>query len=1632
MLKCVGVCGFSGDEFSQRRSFNTNGVGGKKSRMARKSLFCLCALTAAMVLGCEDTKHEAPVGAGGDIGPVLTNKPHDEVTRGFAMNARNGCALDSDCAAGLFCFHGACTSQCSATKPCDVGTCSERGRCVKSNSAQSLARDLKTDLSEAQKSSVVDSIPGARIHAKPSEKTYVEKGANKVEMTIVTEESYGAISYTVTDVVDGTISDVETVEPEIDEVTGQATYIITVNTVQSSLGEQGSVETVVVDTSLGSYEVALVPQKPATALYEGSVMADNFAGVGLPIRFGLEVVPENINKYEDIKGLTLYLPSSGSDLFSPEIVSDASKTVWSKVKMQKSDECIDESNDSCWVAEYSTNDYTFAGSRLVDASQKVNRSIRIEIYGYDADSGMMFDGAMRDIIAGVYRNADLSGKKQWAKAAMNGVFIANRSSAFDTSAEGFESVDHVKNAEQLRPLDGAAADVCNDSSIAALMAFAKCDEDDDACDLSDCASIATLDAYKSSEAAQKCLLAAADKLVASDDMVSKIIEKLITREATDLNPVHGFATLQEFMNDCALDGGICKERPEITCAVDLLGRSYLTSDDSNKVEMLKNWHQLLRESYLGRQYSAWQNDTEVRRKWLENSTSPSFLASTLEKINSDMLGLWERNVFNAHQHVMARQFNQTSLEVLTRVESDPVIVAERDVILSEFADGWAGVSDSLSLGLRRYNTLYQNTIDRKTKAAQMRPHLFDLYYAGLVETALNKDYGNGSLNASYGKDLFTNVSTLRQLDRSFSSLVFMRDAEVVTSTSVDPLTGNALVLSDRKKLAKETVAAAQARRDKVFDDYDHKTINREQINATLTNAIDSLQTELVSICGLPRGCRTVEDKDCAPRAIPGFCGFDIPADSDRPGDVDKALDVSTVDVNSQIAYYANKKYKIDKNTALEKNNLYDFYSMTNTGEAAEAILAYRSAVKDVDIAKSEYIALYNKVTIAESTCESYAANIESWNVSRNELLRTIQKNIEVINAHYDNITQAERDKIAGELKLLEDAYKQQSDYIKNWKDVVAKNYMGEQNKYITEINSLTKYVSDLEYSASVMDGLKDVAQSLWEEPTTPDSLFGFSKFGAAKAVVTAAFNVIIFGLEGAANTANKKIADNEKDMELSTLNYEYTTELDSLNNDLKLQELELNLQRSLAKYDSYGDKDSCMAASETDCHSEVVCNCSDADDDLSDIYSEVSCPTEKGCKLETSWYVMGLDQWILSEQNAIDSLDEVNDTLRELFEVQDAYNRDLQDLDFKRSEYLSLSQDLIVKREQILKAEIAQYTALKHYYAVLQRAVTLQSQYDAAKERLQKINNLYSTPAAIFAFASDLEIVESKIELAKERIYDYLAAVEYLSVRPFVDLRRATYLARSTNDLDAIIDQIDTVVTKCGGGTNNVATVEVSAREMMGITQDTAEMTAGERFRSVIAKGNIPINSLTRYTVDSNVRDLVKKGLDLRSGTFAVTIDKQMNLATTCNAKIESIAIQIVGNDVIKPGAGENVVPTITLFYDGQAQLVSCQPNIDTLVSTINPSNPDESTLDITTSYGKYSTFVVTPTKISPTAKINEYGEANITLAGKPFATSYTVLIDTTISENSKIDWDKVDDIKFKINYSYQDLFPNTSACVSL
>ena len=62
---------------------------------------------------------------------------------------------------------------------------------------------------------------------------------------------------------------------------------------------------------------------------------------------------------------------------------------------------------------------------------------------------------------------------------------------------------------------------------------------------------------------------------------------------------------------------------------------------------------------------------------------------------------------------------------------------------------------------------------------------------------------------------------------------------------------------------------------------------------------------------------------------------------------------------------------------------------------------------------------------------------------------------------------------------------------------------------------------------------------------------------------------------------------------------------------------------------------------------------------------------------------------------------------------------------------------------------------------------------------------------------------------------------------------------------------------------------------------------------------------------------------------------------------------------------------------------------------------------------------------VSPVAGVNEFPlNLNQTLGGLPLASQYTVLIDTTAGQNEDIDWSRLEDVKLRVEYGYQDLFP--------
>lgn len=746
----------------------------------------------------------------------------------------------------------------------------------------------------------------------------------------------------------------------------------------------------------------------------------------------------------------------------------------------------------------------------------------------------------------------------------------------------------------------------------------------------------------------------------------------------------------------------------------------------------------------------------------------------------------------------------------------------------------------------------------------------------------------------------------------------------------------------------------------------------------------------------------------------------------------------------------------------------------STGDAAEAILAYREAYTDYLIAVSDAQALYNKIQNSKAVTDAYEANLKKWHEDRVATLKKIISNVQALNEITGNMTEAEQIKLKQTSDELEAAYKKQEDNVTAWEKL--------KNTYEDETSDNINYIRDLTIAAMWMDKIQNVGNAMIGDVF---SVFGLDKFAqpfgfgllAVDTAINAIFSVVSGGLQTAIEFANANQAK-------ADMKYEFAVELNDRNTELAIQELEKDLQSDLSYYKTVSDcknigkshqcisEEKCVYIKNSDSKQEEENNTADDKpsptgnpDTLTYYAYDSKCPNVEGYTLTESkkcdykkkdnttdgsgtitkyidggecpnvegytltdssnpnvtYYELGADQYALVAGGVVTQYRQINLLLKQWTQINEAYERDLQNLAEKRVEYRNQAQDMQTKQLQIDKAMIALKEAEVHYLSIVQKAQQVEAQYNAAVARAQEIENLYTTPAAIFSYASRLELVESEIETARDLMYDYLSAIEYLAVRPFVDLRRAIYIARSTDDLSAIMMQIDSIRNACGGGAPNTNNVTISVREMMGITTDFDDMTKAERFRYTMSKRSVPVDTLTRYTADSTVGDLLKQDIDLRVGTFEISIDRFANLKNSCNTKINRIGFKLIGENLIKKDAGEHVNPSLTLFYNGKSQLASCQPNMEAIVTPLGGK----------TSYGVYTTFNTGTKMISQTAGINAFGAYSNSLDGYPAASTYTIMIDPTISENSKINWDNVEDIELSFRYTFDDFYSSDSLCTS-
>lgn len=400
---------------------------------------------------------------------------------------------------------------------------------------------------------------------------------------------------------------------------------------------------------------------------------------------------------------------------------------------------------------------------------------------------------------------------------------------------------------------------------------------------------------------------------------------------------------------------------------------------------------------------------------------------------------------------------------------------------------------------------------------------------------------------------------------------------------------------------------------------------------------------------------------------------------------------------------------------------------------------------------------------------------------------------------------------------------------------------------------------------------------------------------------------------------------------------------------------------------------------------------------------------------------------------AIDALARGADLAREQREVELAFARDLTALNDRRAHYRTTLLNASRLELEQNQAELNVQQALSDYAVLVQQAELANESLALLQAQRSQVSNIIGSPAAVFAGARRLEAADVELQQARDALMEWLVAMEYFAVRPFVDMRIRIVLARNADQLKVVATELSRLQSKCGGPTNS-ATVDASLRtDLIRMSDDLIDPATGlvvpaaERFQSMLHRGAVPVDRRVRYSTDSTIGTLLSENRGILSASFNLPLDDFANLAQTCNGKVLSIEAQLRGDL-----GTTTATPTVTILYDGMSTMRSCQTDLASYVSNFG-INPD--TGRPLTNYGSVTQFNTpgrSATLVANRCSTSAPGECgaswsgnnNGTFAGLPIASQYTVFIDPTVGRNSEFDWTRLEDIVLRINYSFQDPFP--------
>ncbi len=1634
----------------------------------------ICALSLMMLAlntGCSESGTSESV----PLNPPEPLPPSENIAQiPFEIASENNCTLHSDCKSGTFCFHGQCVVECDNNAlTCDNGfqCLASRGICTNADyltqlkSLEKKISDAGTDLSEIDANLLrtmlenrVDkyadfamSVVGAKDSSgKATEisnlningiKNVIRKGDTSA--TFIADKDHGTIYYAVK-TNDSATPVLKKAKPT-QGFGNSYIYQFDVNTTKivkqnnKLRDNRDSMEVAEIVTNAGNFDVTIESVQNNSGMFQGYVNpVEILSGISLPIRMGIEVTPSNPKSFDEIQKLTVYFPVSSADIFTPENVSlgnDNKPTeTWAKVDISDKDIASNCKNEkACFATVFSTNDFAPYGSVLFDKSSKVNRNLRIEFSDFDAENSTFY-GTVVDRLEGLYRESsfDVSNpeniKREWNKTSMTGAFSVEKTD--ELNVDELNVHNYTGNAEntELRALEDEPIKICsadNYTNLHSLMTTGYefpqtgCSllegEEKSICEqYTECEIATDLAKFESLPAQNQlfCLQQAAKTISEDDTRLFAVLQKVLVADTSSEKvsiEVCGkeITNFEDFRQTCALsDCNLCADHTEYVCAADLFSRIYLsdkTLTGEQRAEILKSWSSLVDESTLAHQYLAWNQDTEIRKSWLEGTVyDSSFAASTMDGFNRKLLNQYRSEVLDVQRNLMGRQIMQTTLEMLSQSLIDDsgkdvsALSAARNGILSQLGSAWQNVSESLGLSARRYDVLSQNDSERVQTAEELRHYLFDLYFAGMIESGLNLKADQGSLNAAYGTNLADVMMKIDSLDQPFESLVFMRDGEIFKDTRLITEKGET-ALGAVKEAAQESIDKAVEKRKTVFSDMQKRKENILNVNDSYLSSLENLRSEIVNICGYPSDCKNNIDT-CKIYTAPYYCGFALESNT-KPGDpLTETIPAGTSPSIRQVADIKkcfDKAIKEGKSNTLETLDLclggdlslngdnISYTSTANPSQAGVAIQKFREADRNYQTAVAEYDVMRSKLSNLSATLQGYADTLNKINDSQTELLKKISTNLDTISQYSSEVVKA----AAQKTKLSTDAAKELAELKAN---TVTQWYALNSPKLALDIGLTI---------SSTKTSIQQMVLNLNTEASSYNTIY----YGTKNMIYNANWDSAI--------DMNNPIDGIEQLAMLPAQNSINATRNGIISTNSLLSYVDMANQISSAGF-TFG----------------VGLNDKLTTSKLAEIASDLKA-TIKAIK-------ESIDDEELTGKDIsakISELENLNANLLEMAEQEDAYAKQISDFDLQRNEFKNSALDLIQLLTNVLTKDIARRRALSHYLNICEQAEMLASQYDSKSARYRDNRDLLMSASSFFQYASDLESVEKYIEYARNDLSDYLTAIEYMTVRPFVELRRSIYMARGTNELSAIYKKLNDLTNNCGSGKQSSNMVTVSLKNRLNIAStEFNHQSSDVRLQEMMGVGTIPVSSQIRYSVAGTVGEVLKG--NYYSGTFTLT-DKFANISNSCNAKIDDIKVRMIsksGHEIIRSG---DYSPVISLFYGGQSQLLSCHDKIDAIVESIGNR----------TSFGRYSTFVSKTFSDGLVASIFEVpagktytmndkteftgGTAYTGLKGYPLMATYSLVFDPNAGENTKIEWDNVADIEIQFKYTTGTLGQTSSSC---